>query len=50
MQGEIVYEVVGLYPAMDYFTVVKNSGVVKINGNIKADPLQLMSYSVSGGF
>lgn len=46
-QGEIMYEVVGLYPAMNYFSVVANTGVVKVIGNIKADPLRLMSYTVS---
>ncbi len=47
LKGEIIYEVLGEYPAPKYFTVGRTSGVIRVNGNIKTDPLRLMSYTVS---
>ena len=46
VQGKIVYEMIGEFPAKKYFFVEKNSGVIRTRGNIKSDPLKLMSYTV----
>ena len=50
LQGQIIYEVIGLYPAQLYFMIERNSGVIKVAGNIKDDPLRLSSYTVSGQY
>ncbi len=42
-----MYEAIGLYPAQLYFSIERNSGVIKVAGNIKEDPLRLSSYTVS---
>ena len=36
-----------MYPAEDYFTVDSNTGVIRTFGDLKNDPLKLMSYTVS---
>ena len=41
------YEMVGLYPAQLYFSVDKDSGVLRVIANLKDDPLRLSSYTVS---
>ena len=43
----MTYELVGIYPAPQYFLVEANTGIVRTMGNIKNDPLQLLSYTVS---
>ena len=36
-----------MYPAEHYFTVDANTGVIRTYGDLKNDPLKLMSYTVS---
>jgi protocadherin Fat 4 len=43
-KGDIIYEVTGQYPAPQYFAVGRTSGILRVNGNIKADPLRLLTY------
>ncbi len=47
LQGVIQYEIVGLYPATQYFYIERESGIIRTYGLIKNDPLQLSSYTVS---
>ena len=46
LQGAIRYELLGMYPAERYFTVHKTTGVIRTYGDLKHDPLKLMSYTV----
>ena len=42
----MVYEVIGFYPATDYFMVESDSGVVRTIDVLRNDPLKLSSYLV----
>ena len=47
LQGAIRYEFLGMYPAEQYFIVNSKTGVIRTYGDLKHDPLKLMSYTVS---
>lgn len=46
-KGGIQYEMIGLYPAEQFFQMDRDKGVVRIINNLKSDPLRLMSYTVN---
>ena len=40
------YETIGEYPAPDFFSVDRDSGVIKLARDLREDSLQLSSYNV----
>ncbi len=46
-QGDVVYELTGVYPAQYFFWIDSQSGTVRVSQSLKNDNLRLISYSVS---
>ena len=46
-QGDMTYEIVGEYPAPDFFGIDLLTGVITITRDLRKDSLQLSSYQVT---
>lgn len=46
-QGNLRYELVGIYPAQDFFAVDPSSGEVSVIRNLTTDNFETMQYTVS---
>ena len=46
LQGEIVYELVGLYPSENFFLINGSTGEVSLKTSLRADSLKSTSYLV----
>lgn len=46
-QGSIVYELVGIYPAQDFFAVNQATGAINITRDLATDSFETMQYTVS---
>ncbi|KAL5018741.1 hypothetical protein ScPMuIL_004463 [Solemya velum] len=44
LAGVIVYEVIGVYPANDFFSVNSTTGIVSVKKNLETDNTKLLSY------
>ena len=49
LQGTFQYQLIGLYPANQYFSIDGTTGIIRIINQLRNDPLHLMSYTVSLG-
>jgi len=47
LQQDLVYELIGVYPAQDYFIVNPTNGQVSLKASLTTDSLQLLDYTVS---
>lgn len=47
LQKELVYELIGVYPAQNFFVVNPATGDVSLKAALSADPLALLDYTVS---
>ncbi len=45
-QGEIVYELIGDYPAQSFFQIDGKTGVISTTSGLKTDSLRAQSYNV----
>ena len=46
LQGNIVYRLIGVYPAEHFFMVDSETGEIKVNQSLRNDVLQLTEYSL----
>lgn len=46
LSDQLVFELTGLYPALQFFAVDRTSGVVTVAASIREDPLKLFAYTV----
>lgn len=47
LQGEIVYEMIGVYPAGSFFSVNSSTGLVSLRNDLRMDSLRNEEYVVS---
>ena len=47
LQSNLQYQILGQYPAPDFFSIDQSTGVIYISRDLRLDSLQLATYNVS---